>query len=102
MHIKKGLQKEPLFKGLKASYINKAIYFGFAIFLMGIILSVFIETIYAIILTIVLTTVIFSILLFYSKTYGANGFIKKIADNNKPDKIKYKNSFDKLLLWKKL
>lgn len=98
-HIKKGLQKEVLFKGLRASYIYYFIYISLATFLLGILLSLLIPTFYSIIITSVLFLFIFMILLFYSKTYGENGFIKKMADKNSPDKIRVSNKLEYMLLW---
>lgn len=97
--IRKGLQKDVLYKGLKAKYINYSLYLGFAAIITGLALSTFIPMILALVLTTVLIILIFLILLFYSKTYGANGFIKKMSDNSKPDSIKV-SSFKNLLLWK--
>jgi len=60
-----------------------------------------IPTALALVVTACIMLLVFLILLFYSKTYGANGFIKKIADESKPSRIKVSNSFSKMLLWKK-
>ncbi len=98
--IRKGLQKDVLYKGLKAKYINYSLYLGFAAIIIGLALSTFIPMILALVLTTVLIILIFLILLFYSRTYGANGFIKKMADNGKPNSIKISHSFENLLVWK--
>lgn len=73
---------------------------------MGVIafgfgLSLVVSTILSLLITACIILLVFAILLFYSKTYGANGFIKKIADKSKPEKIKVSNSFSNMLLWKK-
>ena len=99
--IRKGLQKEVLFHGLKAKYINYCIYIGLGAIVFGLVLSILISTIISLIITFSFMVVIFSILLFYSKTYGENGFVKKISDQSKPDQVKVSNSFSKMLLWKK-
>jgi len=99
--IRKGLQKEALFYGLKAKYINYCIYISIGLITFGLGLSMVIPTIMALMVTGSLMFVVFAILLFYSKTYGANGFLKKIANKSKPEQIKVSNSFSKMLLWKK-
>ena len=98
--IKKGLQKDVLYKGLKASYITYCLYLGLATILVGLILSIFIPMVLAMVIIVVTVSIVFLILLFYSRTYGANGFIKKLADAGKPDSIKVSNTFENLLLWK--
>ncbi|SNZ01308.1 DUF4133 domain-containing protein [Flagellimonas pacifica] len=98
--IRKGLQKDVLYKGLKAKYINYSLYFGFAAIIMGLVLSTLVPMVLALICTTVLIAIIFLILLFYSRTYGANGFVKKLADSHKPKAIKISNSYENLLLWK--
>ena len=100
LHIKKGLQKEVLFMGLKAVYINYCIYLGLASIILGLGLSTLIPTALALLITILLILVVFSILMFYSRTYGAKGFVKKLADANKPNSIKVSNTFENLLIWK--
>ncbi len=100
LHIKKGLQKEVLFMGLKAVYINYCIYLGLASIIIGLGLSTIIPTALALLITTLLIVVVFSILMFYSRTYGAKGFVKKLADAQRPNSIKVSNSFETLLLWK--
>lgn len=73
---------------------------------MGVIafgfgLSMVVSTVLSLLITTCLILLVFAILLFYSKTYGANGFKKKLADKSKPKKIKVSNSFSNMLLWKK-
>ncbi len=97
--IRKGLQKDVLYKGLKAKYINYSLIFGFAAIIVGMVLSAFVPMLLAMIIITVLIVLIFLILLFYSRTYGANGFVKKLADASKPDSIKLSNSVENLLLW---
>ncbi|SEC65394.1 protein of unknown function [Tenacibaculum sp. MAR_2009_124] len=99
--IKKGLQKEVLFYNLKAKYINYFIGVGFSIVLIGVLLSIVVSTYLAGSLMIILIIVSFSIFFFYSKTYGENGFIKKMADRKMPSSIKLDQKFSNLLLWKK-
>ena len=98
--IKKGLQKDVLYRGLKAKYIMYCLYLGIGAILMGLVLSTFITMLMALIAIIVAIAIVFIILLFYSRTYGANGFVKKLADAAKPDSIKVVNSFKNLLVWK--
>ena len=98
--IKKGLQKDVLYKGLKAKYILYCLYLGLLAILLGLVLSKFIPMALALILIFAVIVVIFLILLFYSRTYGANGFVKKMADIQKPDSIKVSNRIENLLLWK--
>ena len=98
--IRKGLQKDVLYKGLKAKYINYGLVLGFAAIIIGMVLSAFMPMALAMIIIAILIVLIFLILLFYSRTYGANGFFKKLADASKPDHIKISNSFENLLLWK--
>ncbi|RKN83475.1 DUF4133 domain-containing protein [Ulvibacterium marinum] len=100
LHIKKGLQKEVLFMGLKAVYINYCIYLGLASIIIGLGLSTIIPTALALLITTLLILVVFAILMFYSKTYGAKGFVKKLADAQRPNSIKVSNSFETLLVWK--
>lgn len=98
--IKKGLQKDVLFRGLKAKYIMYCLYLGLATILLGLVLSTFVPMAVAMVVIIIAIGIIFLILLFYSKTYGANGFVKKLADASKPSSVKLSNSFENLLLWK--
>lgn len=98
--IKKGLQKDVLYKGLKAKYIFYCLYQGLASIILGLVLSTFIPMAWALLIIAFLIMVVFLILLFYSRTYGANGFVKKLADAHRPSSIKSSNSFENLLLWK--
>lgn len=98
--IPKGLQKDVLFKGLKAKYIGHCLYVGLAAVILGMILSTFIPMILAIGVITILLSITFLIFLFYSKTYGANGFLKKMADAAKPDEIIVSTSIENLLLWR--
>ncbi len=98
--IKKGLQKDVLYKGLRAIYITYCLYLGLAAILVGLVLSTFIPMFFAMAIIIVTVAIAFFVLLFYSRTYGANGFVKKLADAGKPDTIKVSNTFENLLLWK--
>ncbi|MBU2907564.1 DUF4133 domain-containing protein [Arenibacter algicola] len=97
--IKKGLQKDVYYKGLNAKYIYYCIYLGTAAIITGLILSTFISMLLAMLITGIAIVVVFMILLFYSRTYGANGFVKKLADASKPDSIKIGNDYKNLLLW---
>ncbi len=98
--IKKGLQKDVLFRGLKAKYIMYSLYLGLATILLGLILSSFVPMALALVIIVMIIAITFLILLFYSRTYGANGFVKKLADASKPSSVKISNSFENLLLWK--
>lgn len=98
--IRKGLQKEVLFLGLKAKYINYCIYMGLGVLSLGFVLSMVIPTFMALLVTAGTILLVFAILLFYSRTYGARGFIKKMADATRPDKVKISQSFKKMSLWK--
>lgn len=98
--IKKGLQKDVLYKGLKAKYIMYCLYLGLVAILLGLVLSTFIPMALALVLIFVVILILFLILLFYSRIYGANGFVKKMADIQKPDTIKVSNRIENLLLWK--
>lgn len=98
--IQKGLQKDVLYRGLKARYIMYCLYLGLAAILLGLVLSTIIPMALALMTIFMTITVVFLILLFYSRTYGANGFVKKLADSSKPDSVKLSNSFENLLLWK--
>lgn len=86
--------------GLKAVYINYCIYLGLASIIIGLGLSTIIPTALALLITALLILVVFGILMFYSKTYGAKGFVKKMADAQMPRTIKVSNSFTTLLVWK--
>jgi hypothetical protein len=99
--IRKGLQKEVLFLGLKARYINYCLYIGLGVISLGFILSMVIPTFMALLATACTTLSVFAILLFHSRTYGARGFIKKIADASRPDKVKISRPFKKMPLWKR-
>ncbi len=98
--IKKGLQKDVLYKGLKAKYIMYCLYLVLTAILLGLVLSTFIHMVYALLLMAIVIAVVFLVLLFYSRTYGANGFVKKLADSQRPNTIKVSNPFKNLLLWK--
>jgi hypothetical protein len=99
--IRKGLQKEVLFLGLKARYINYCLYIGFGVIALGLVLSTVIPTFMALLVTACVMLSVFAILLFYSRTYGAKGFVKKMADASRPKKIKVSNPFTKMPLWKR-
>ncbi len=98
--IKKGLQKDVLYKGLKAKYIMYCLYLVLTAILLGLVLSTFIPMVWALLLMAIVIAIVFLVLLFYSRTYGANGFIKKVADSQKPNAIKVSNPFENLLVWK--
>ena len=99
--IKKGLQKEVLFYSLKAKYINYFMAIGLGALLFGVLLSLVINMFLAIGFIVISLIVTFIILYFYSKTYGENGFVKKIADSKIPNRIKGLNNFENILLWEK-
>lgn len=86
--------------GLKAVYINYCIYLGLGSVIIGLALSQIIPTALALLLTSLMILLIFSILMFYSRTYGAKGFVRKLADAERPDAIKISNPFNSLLIWK--
>jgi len=98
--IQKGLQKDVLYKGLKAKYIMYCLYLVLTAIMLGLVISTFIPMIWALLLMAIVIAIVFLVLLFYSRTYGANGFVKKLADSQKPDTIKVSNPFENLLLWK--
>ncbi|GMN05506.1 hypothetical protein MTsPCn5_08940 [Croceitalea sp. MTPC5] len=98
--IRKGLQKDVLYRGLKAKYIMYCLYLGLAAIILGLVLSTFIPMVLAMLAIVIAIAIIFLVLLFYSRTYGANGFVKKMADAAKPDSIKISNTYENLLLWK--
>lgn len=98
--IQKGLQKDVLYKGLKAKYIRYCLYLVLTAIMLGLVISTFIPIIWALLLMAIVIAIVFLVLLFYSRTYGANGFVKKLADSQKPDTIKVSNPFENLLLWK--
>jgi cytochrome c oxidase subunit IV len=98
--IQKGLQKDVLYKGLKAKYITYCLYLVLTAIMLGLVISTFIPMIWALLLMAIVIAIVFLVLLFYSRTYGANGFVKKLADSQKPDTIKVSNPFENLLLWK--
>ncbi|MER3373588.1 MAG: DUF4133 domain-containing protein [Allomuricauda sp.] len=98
--IRKGLQKEVLFLGLKARYINYCIYIGLGVLSLGFVLSMVIPTFMALLVTACTLLSVFTILLFHSRTYGARGFIKKMADASRPDKIKISRPYKNMPLWK--
>lgn len=98
--IRKGLQKEVLFLGLKARYINHCIYIGLCVLSLGFILSMVIPTFMALLVTACTLLSMFAILLFHSRTYGAKGFIKKMADASRPEKIKISRPYKNMPLWK--
>ncbi|MAO15491.1 MAG: hypothetical protein CMH44_01200 [Muricauda sp.] len=98
--IRKGLQKEILFLGLKARYINHCIYIGLGVLSLGFILSMIIPTFMALVVTTSALLSMFAILLFHSRTYGARGFVKKMADAARPDKIKISRPYKNMPLWK--
>lgn len=85
--------------GLKAVYINYCIYLGLASIVIGLGLSHIIPTVLALVLTAMMIVLVFGILMFYSRTYGAKGFVKKLADAERPDAIKISNPFKTLLIW---
>lgn len=76
------------------------LYLGMATIMLGLVLSTFIPMALALVAVVLAIAIVFLILLFYSRTYGANGFVKKLADASRPRSIKISNSFENLLLWK--
>ncbi|NKI27877.1 DUF4133 domain-containing protein [Arenibacter sp. 6A1] len=97
--IRKGLQKEASYWGLKAKYIYYFVYLSIAAIVHGLVLSLFLPAFLAMLISAALMGIAFLIILFYSRTYGANGFIKKMADTSKPSTIKLTHNFKSLLLW---
>ena len=97
--ISKGLQKEVSFWGLKARYIYYFVYISVAAIVHGLLLSLFLPAFIAMLISAALMGIAFLIILFYSRTYGANGFIKKVADTSRPNAIKLVHNFKSLLLW---
>lgn len=100
--IHKGLQKDVLYMGLRAKYIYYCLYSSIAIILGGLLLSAFLPMVWAITLMVISIAGIFLALLIYSRTYGAHGFIKKMADRKLPKSLKQSTPFKSLLLWENL
>lgn len=100
--IRKGLQQDVRFKGLKSKYIYYCLYLGVGTILFGLFLSSFLSMLWAIVMIAIVLLALFIIFLSYSRTYGSHGFVKKLADRNKPTTIKINTPFEHVLLWKNI
>ncbi|UWX54320.1 DUF4133 domain-containing protein [Maribacter litopenaei] len=98
--IHKGLQKEVFYLGLKAKYIYYGLYLGIGIVLGGLLLSAFLPMLWSMVIIAIFLFALFLTLLAYSRTYGAYGFIKKVADRKLPAGMKQHTPFKNLPIWK--
>lgn len=88
IEVNKSLKKEVVFLGLKAKFI----YYGAYLFIFCFIMALFGSSKFGPILSLVVGLVIFIIgvllLIYYSKTYGENGWVKKHTSKSQPNKIR--------------
>jgi len=98
--VPKALQKDVLFYGLRAKYVEKAIKGMVVCIVLGMIMSNFISGIVAGLLSFAAAFGFFSVMLFFSRLYGENGFVKKEVERKMPDEIKGHVNKRSLLVWK--
>lgn len=99
--IPKALQKDVYFFGLRAKYVDRAFKGTFLSLVLGLFLSTLIPTVLSLLLSALVAVGYIGLMLYYSKAYGSNGFIKSRADKKRPDKIKGHVNKKTLLLWRK-
>ena len=99
--IPKALQKDVFFFGLRAKYVDQAFKGSFLALAMGLVISGILPTLLSMMLSFAVALLYTGLMLYYSKAYGSNGFIKSRADKIRPDSIKGHVNKKKLLIWRK-
>ena len=98
--VHKSLNKEVSFLGLKARYIYYAAYAFIGSFFYYLSFSTAIGPIIGLLTGLGLFILSVVLILYYSKTYGENGWVKKQSYKASPKKIRM-NSFTNTILCKK-
>ena len=99
--IPKALQKDVFFFGLRAKYVDQAFKGTFLLLAMGLVMSSILPTLLSMLLSFGVAIAYTVLMLYYSKAYGNNGFIKSRADRARPDSIKGHVNKKKLLVWRR-
>ena len=99
--IPKALQKDVSFFGLRAKYVDQAFKGAFLSLMVGLFLSAVIPTFLSLLLSFCTAILYIGLMLFYSKAYGENGFVKSRADRKGPLYIKGYVNKKILVVWKK-
>ncbi|MEM9647131.1 MAG: DUF4133 domain-containing protein [Bacteroidota bacterium] len=99
--IPKALQKDVYFFGLRAKYVDQALKGSFLCLVVGLLLSTVISTFVSLLLSFAMAVLYIGLMLYYSKAYGTNGFIKSRADKKRPMSIKGHVNKKMLLIWRK-
>lgn len=99
--IPKALQKDVFFFGLRAKYVDQAFKGTFLCLILGLLLSTFVSTALSMLLSLAAASSYTGLMLYYSRAYGSNGFIKSRADKQRPDNIKGHVNKKTLLVWRK-
>ncbi|MFD2586115.1 DUF4133 domain-containing protein [Croceitalea marina] len=99
--IPKALQKDVFFFGLRAKYVDQAFKGSFLSLAMGLVISGILPTLLSMLLSFAVAVLYTGLMLYYSKAYGSNGFIKSRADRSRPDSIKGHVNKKKLLVWRR-
>ncbi len=94
--VNKSLSKEVTWLGLKAKYIYMYIYVLFISLVFTLFMGDYLGTSVFIIAGL-MVFIGFTILTFYSKTFGENGFKKKSAAKSQPQIIRVNHSIKKIL-----
>ncbi len=97
--VPKALQKDVVFFGLKAKYVEKATKGVVVCLVIGLICSTFMPGWIAGVGSFGLAGGFVSLMLYYSKAYGDNGFVKKQVDKKLPDEVKGYINKKNLLIW---
>ncbi|WP_435623468.1 DUF4133 domain-containing protein [Flagellimonas sp.] len=99
--IPKALQKDVFFFGLRAKYVDQAFKGTFISLAMGLVISSILPTLLSMLLSFAVAILYTGLMLYYSKAYGSNGFIKSQADRKRPNSIKGHVNKKKLLVWRR-
>jgi len=97
--IPKALQKDVTFFGLKAKYVDQAFKGIFLSLILGMILGAFTTTLIGFIVSVIAACGYFLLMLYYSFSFGENGYLKARADKSKPTFIKGGVNKKMLLRW---
>ena len=99
--IPKALQKDVFFFGLRAKYVDQAFKGTFLLLALGLMISSVLPTLLSMLLSFAVAILYTGLMVYYSKAYGSNGFIKSQADRKRPDIIKGHVNKKKLLIWRR-
>jgi len=98
--VNKSLKKEVMVFGLKAKFIYYAAYLFIGSFVFSLFGSSRFGPIYSLLVGLIIFAIGILIIIYYSKTYGENGWMKKQASKSQPNNIRV-TSNAKSLIWTK-